>query len=145
VCHLFAHTLNHSSSRCPLALMELTYTICPHRLTGLSHPTDVCYGDGLLLRHTPSQHTRGNFWSYVQRITQVARLIGGGDLYTGVRGASSDITSVTRIDVCNNRYRADALKKTDVTTDGSCSFRRKLSFLAYIFRRQKNMLLLGEL
>ena len=51
-------------------------------------------------------------------------------LYAGVTGPSRDITSATRIDVGNNRFRTDALKNSDVTTDGSCSFRRKLSLLA---------------
>jgi len=51
-------------------------------------------------------------------------------LYAGVTGPGSDITSFTRIDVGNNRHRADALKNADVTTYDNCSFRRKLSLLA---------------
>jgi len=51
-------------------------------------------------------------------------------LYAGVTGPSSDITSFTRIDVGNNRHRADALKNADVTADDIRSFRRKLNLLA---------------
>jgi hypothetical protein len=57
-------------------------------------------------------------------------MTGCDGLYAGVTGPSSDITSFTRIVVGNNRYRADALKNTDVTTDDNRSFRRKLSLLA---------------
>jgi len=83
-----------------------------------------------LLRRTLSQHTCGTLWRYVQRIILVARMIDRDGLYAGVTGPSRDITSATRIDVGNNRFRTDALKNSDVTTDGSCSFRRKLSLLA---------------
>jgi len=103
-------------------------TICPHRLTVLSQPTGFWYGCGLLLRHTLSQHTCGTFRRYVQRITPVARMIGGDGLHAGVNGTNNDITSFTRVDVGKNMYRADVLNNTDVTTDGSLSFRRKLRF-----------------
>jgi hypothetical protein len=56
-------------------------------------------------------------------------MTGRDGLYAGVTGPSN-ITSATRINVGNNRYRADALKNNDVTTDGSRSFRRKLSLLS---------------
>ena len=57
-------------------------------------------------------------------------MIGRDGFYAGVTGPSSDITSATRIDIGKNKYRADALKDTDVTTDGSRSFRRKISLFA---------------
>jgi len=72
-------------------------------------------------------------------------MIGRDGLYAGVAGPSSDITSSTRIDVGNNWYRGDALKNTDVTIDGSRSFRRMLSLWLNYLRRLKSMLLLGEM
>jgi hypothetical protein len=85
---------------------------------------DLCYG-------THHYKTRvESFGVMSKRITLVARLIGGNDLYTRVTGTSSDITWVTGIDISNSRHRADAVANTDVTTDRNRLLLENLVFLA---------------